>query len=117
MKNWGSTQPIITASPAEDKFSTGLTDPQIERLAFLAEEMGETIQIIGKTLRHGINSYNPNDPDKITNKTFLEWEISDVLKGIHLLGMNGDIDLENIEENVEASVKRHNKYFHYEHVQ
>jgi hypothetical protein len=35
------------------KFSNELSDAEVERLAILAEEMGEAQQCIGKILRHG----------------------------------------------------------------
>lgn len=39
----------------------GLTPAEAERLAMLSEECGEVIQIIGKILRHGYDSYHPDD--------------------------------------------------------
>jgi hypothetical protein len=35
-----------------------LTDAEAERLALLAEECGEVVQVIGKILRHGYESYD-----------------------------------------------------------
>lgn len=40
-------------------FTNNLTAAEQERLAILAEEMGEALQIIGKIIRHGYESYNP----------------------------------------------------------
>jgi NTP pyrophosphatase (non-canonical NTP hydrolase) len=58
-------------------FSNKLTDAQAERLAMLAEECGEVIQIVGKILRHGYNSFHPNDPT-VTNKQLLGRELTDL---------------------------------------
>jgi hypothetical protein len=55
----------------------GLTPAQAERLAMLAEECGEVIQIIGKILRHGYDSYHPDRPH-ITNRELLQRELTDL---------------------------------------
>lgn len=44
-----------------------LTPAEAERLAMLAEECGEVIQVVGKILRHGFESYHPNDLTSVTN--------------------------------------------------
>lgn len=56
----------------------GLTPAQAERLAMLAEECGEVIQIIGKILRHGYDSWHPDRP-AITNRMLLEKELTDLI--------------------------------------
>ena len=38
----------------------GLTAAEAERLAMLAEEAGEIVQIVGKILRHGYESCHPD---------------------------------------------------------
>ena len=55
-----------------------LTPAEAERLAMLAEECGEVIQVIGKILRHGYDSYHPNDP-ATTNRQLLGRELTDLL--------------------------------------
>lgn len=53
-----------------------LTPAETERLAILAEEMGETIQVIGKILRHGYDSRNPLEGKTgWTNRANLEKEL------------------------------------------
>lgn len=54
-----------------------LTPAQAERLAMLAEECGEVIQIIGKILRHGYDSYHPVNP-RVSNRDLLAKELRDV---------------------------------------
>ena len=54
-----------------------LTPAEAERLAMLAEECGEVIQMIGKIMRHGYDSYHPADPT-ITNRTLLGRELTDL---------------------------------------
>lgn len=54
-----------------------LSPAQAERLAMLAEECGEVIQVIGKILRHGYDSYHPDRPH-ITNRELLQRELTDL---------------------------------------
>lgn len=54
-----------------------LSPAETERLSLLAEEMGEAIQVIGKILRHGYESYHPDD-STVTNRRLLEKELGDV---------------------------------------
>lgn len=54
-----------------------LTPAQAERLAMLAEECGEVIQIVGKILRHGYDSCHPKNP-KVTNRELLGRELLDL---------------------------------------
>jgi len=71
-----------------------LTPAEAERLAMLAEECGEVIQIIGKILRHGYASHNPKDMKKMPNKFLLSKEMGDVLavwrEMTYLDGVGGD---------------------------
>lgn len=55
-----------------------MTEAERERLAMLAEEAGEIVQMVGKILRHGYESYHPNDPNKITNRVHLTNELNDI---------------------------------------
>jgi len=89
-----------------------LYDAEIERLALLAEEMGEAIQIIGKILRHGYESTHPNGED--TNHTLLENELGHVRFAMIYMCEKGDLDKETIHK--QADLKRENvkKYFHHQ---
>jgi len=69
-----------------------LTSAETERLALLAEEMGECIQVIGKILRHGYESHNPLDEDSLHNRAYLEKEIGDVELIIFLMAEANDIN-------------------------
>lgn len=68
----------------------GLTPAEAERLAMLTEECAEVIQIIGKILRHGYESYHPEDP-QTTNRMRLMDELNDI-NGV-LFGMCTQEDL------------------------
>jgi hypothetical protein len=54
-----------------------LSDAELERLAILAEECAEVIQVIGKILRHGYESDNHGKLPQ-TNRQHLEEEIGNV---------------------------------------
>jgi hypothetical protein len=54
-----------------------LTPAQAERLAMLIEECGEVIQIAGKILRHGYQSYHPERPH-VSNAQLLSQEVCDL---------------------------------------
>jgi NTP pyrophosphatase (non-canonical NTP hydrolase) len=71
---------------AEQHFN-GLTPAQAELLALLAEECGELVQAIGKTLRHGLDSVNPLVPPGTdrSNRGWLEKEMGDVRAAMILL--------------------------------
>lgn len=63
-----------------------LTPAQAERLAILAEECGEVIQIIGKILRHGLESCHPVTGE--VNRTALVRELYDVKAAMVLMGVD-----------------------------
>lgn len=70
-----------------------MTPAQHERLSMLLEEAGEVVQICGKILRHGYDSYNPFDENKITNKDLLEKELTDLYVIMDKMNAYGDINL------------------------
>jgi NTP pyrophosphatase (non-canonical NTP hydrolase) len=72
-------------------FDNGLIDSEIERLAILAEECGEVIQVVGKVLRHGYSSHNPISSTPISNRGLLAKEIGDLRWIISLLLSEGDV--------------------------
>ena len=90
-------------------FSNELANEQLERLAFLAEELGEAQQAIGKIIRHGFESYNPTIDDGKTNRRELETELGHVQHAIDLLIFNRDLSAKGIiaeRNNKRESVKK-----------
>lgn len=75
-----------------------LTPAEAERLALLAEEMGEALQIVGKILRHGYDNYNPVSGDTSTNRQLLEKELGDVRHAMIRLCESGDLSKANIHD-------------------
>ncbi len=73
-------------------FDNGLTPAQAERLALLAEECGELVQAIGKVLRHGYDSHNPNDRTHRGNRADVEREAGQVIAVIDMMCEAGELD-------------------------
>lgn len=88
-----------------------LTPAEAERLAYFLEELGECQQAIGKILRHGYESRNPDDENHINNRFELEREIADVLGAIELLYRAEDIDREYVKNFLEDKKYR---YLHHQ---
>lgn len=76
---------------AADHFNQ-LDPAEAERLAILQEEMGEAIQVVGKILRHGYHSRNPDMPMAVFNRELLAEELSHVWFAMELMGIAGDIN-------------------------
>ncbi len=68
-----------------------MTEAEKERLVMLAEECAEVIQVVGKILRHGYESYHPNDPRRVTNRDLLINELRDIEGVMFGMSLNGDI--------------------------
>ena len=93
-----------------------LTPAEAERLAILAEEMGEAIQAIGKILRHGYESTNPDLPPPAgdTNRASLEREIGDVLVAIDFMLDAKDIEQFLLDDRMRVKKHRIRDYLHHQ---
>ncbi len=91
-----------------------LTNEEAERLALLLEECGEVIQICGKILRHGYESFNPFDESRTTNRALLEKELGDVRAAIDIMVGSCDLSHENIEEGCRRKLIAVKKYLHHQ---
>ena len=94
----------------------GLTPAEAERLAMLAEELGEATQAIGKILRHGYESYNPHVAlqYRIYNRDALARELGDVQAIIEWMIRHGDIKRSDLEL---AALQKQQKMPRYAHHQ
>lgn len=90
-----------------------LSPAEAERLALLAEEMGEAIQAIGKILRHGYESTHPDGGP--TNRELLEKELGDVQAAITLMCNVGDLDSNDIDSYEIHKKKSVQQYLHHQH--
>ena len=93
--------------------TNGLTEEQIERLAFLSEELGEVNQTIGKVLRHGYQEVHPDT--LVDNQYYLEKELADVIFAIALLKHNLDISDTGIKYHIAKRLNREKWYLHFNH--
>lgn len=89
-----------------------LSDKETEALAMVSEECGETVQIIGKILRHGLESYHPSDADMTPNRVLLKKEITDIMAVYSLLVTVGVITPVSETELLEA-IQKKLLYAHY----
>jgi NTP pyrophosphatase (non-canonical NTP hydrolase) len=80
-----------------------------ERLAILAEELGECMQAVGKILRHGYAGHHPDHPE-VNNRDDLSREAADVIKAIAMLIAAGDLPSSTFRTNW----RFHHKYLRHE---
>lgn len=60
---------------------------QKQKLGYLVEEMGEVQAAVGKTIRWGLDSYNPELPTELqeTNRQWILRELVDLKRAIELV--------------------------------
>ena len=105
---WGANEAF------NNKSVNGLNPPQIELLALLAEECGETVQAVCKILRHG---YKSNFEGKeYDNKRILEKEIGHIFSATKLLCNSKNIKDEKITTSKEDKLKLITKYLHHRNI-
>lgn len=80
----------------------------------LSEECGEVVQIIGKILRHGYESYHPDDEEKTPNREHLSNEVADLWSIVCLMLAKGDFAM--TDEQVLETGLRKMKYTHHQGV-
>lgn len=95
-------------------FTTGLAPAETERLALLMEECAEVQHVIGKILRHGYQSYNPNDEHRTPNRQLLEKELGDLRAAMQLMIREDDISLAAIGRAYTDKTMRLAQYLHHQ---
>mgnify|MGYP003393214954 CR=1 FL=1 len=88
-----------------------LTPAELERLACLAEECAEIIQVVGKILRHGYESTYP--ACGTTNRQMLERELGDALAVVGMMSETKDIDRDVVDKAIDAKLYRIGTYLHH----
>ena len=88
------------------------TPAEIERLALLAEECGEVVQMVGKILRHGYNSKHPDTGEM--NRTLLENEIGDLFAAIELMLKAEDLYKPSIIDAAAAKLAKVDQWLHHQ---
>ena len=99
-----------------DNFTNHLTQAQVERLALLAEEMGEALHAIGKVLRHGYESFDPTVEAHqiITNRSMLEKELGDVRAAMILLCNANDLSKNTIHYYADEKLRIVQNWLHHQ---
>lgn len=82
-----------------------------ERLGLFTEETGEANQVVGKILRHGLDSYHPDMP-LLSNANLLELEAGHVLAAIDLLVACGTLSREALEKERRAKLEKLRSWLH-----
>jgi hypothetical protein len=90
-----------------------MTPEEAERLEMLAEEAAEVIFIIMKTLRHGYESFHPDNPE-ITNRQMLEEEIGDFLGILGQMELKEDVQAINVAFHKQKKWNKSLKYTHHQ---
>lgn len=90
-----------------------LTPAELERLALLAEECGEVIQVIGKIQRHGYESSH-SDYDNISNRLLLQKELGHVKAVEEMMLWTGDIVYDRMLNSMWEKLKKVQKFLHWQ---
>lgn len=90
-----------------------LTPKQVELLGGTSEECGEVVQVIGKILRHGLDSRKPTDINSETNRKNLTAELADIAAMTDLLIENGVIDATDWQALKDKKRARFEQYAHH----
>lgn len=92
-----------------------LTPAEAERLALLAEECAEVIQVVGKVLRHGYESHNPVfDADQSTNRQLLQKELGDLRAATRLMIRETDVSESEIARAYTDKTARVGRWLHHQ---
>lgn len=91
-----------------------LTPAEVERLAILAEECAEVIQIVGKVLRHGYESHHPKDPLETSNRELLAMEIGHIWAAVGIMLDDADLLPATIAKSKESKAESVKKYTHHQ---
>lgn len=102
----------LKARVAELEQFNKLTAAESERLYVVVEEMGESLQAIGKSLRHGYESRHPKGGP--TNREWVTRELGDVSVGSRMLVEAGDLNEDLMRTHANAKQVSVKKYLHHQ---
>jgi NTP pyrophosphatase (non-canonical NTP hydrolase) len=92
--------------------SNNLWPSEAERLAKLAEECGEVVQVIGKILLHGWDSRHPDGGP--TNRELLQMELGDIEAVSVLMETAGDVSRVDIAEARLKKLSKIKRFMHHQ---
>lgn len=84
----------------------GLNPAEAERLAILAEECGEVIQLVGKILRHGYENVWPATKEGKTNRERLQIELGDIMAILKVMRERADVDQDVILDHMTEKYRK-----------
>ncbi|WP_300500993.1 MazG nucleotide pyrophosphohydrolase domain-containing protein [Marinobacter sp.] len=96
----------------EPRAFNGLTNAEAERLAVLAEELGEVQQVIGKIQRFGFDTGHPESGRN--NRQDLEKELGDVRNAERMMIEAGDVNPAEIQLRAKAKAMTIGQYLHHQ---
>lgn len=88
-----------------------LTPVEAEALALLLEECAETIAIVGKALRHGLDSRHPDGGPG--NRAMIETEFGHAEAAVDILVRCGVLKREHIDAAKAEKLARVGRYLHH----
>lgn len=88
------------------------SDAQRERLVLLMEEMAEAQQMIGKCLRHGMESSHA-DYDEVPNARLLAYELGHVMAAMDLV-VAADVDGSRVEAAHQEKHRKMQRFLHFQ---
>lgn len=111
-----SEEPAPWLGQLADAHFNELTPAQLERLAILSEECGEVIQVIGKILRHGVQSCSPFGASQETNGEALLRELTDVGAAIGMLHLDLPLlaDEQYMDGAIDKALRKKLAYCHHQ---
>lgn len=99
---------------ADERAFNQLSNAEAERLALLAEEAAEVVQAVGKILRHGYESTNPDGDRETTNRSALMKECGDFLAALSLATTAGDLHDASVKTYAEIKLRKVRRYLHHQ---
>lgn len=93
------------------KIVNRIGEAEQERVDLLAEELGESLQVLGKILRHGMDSHHPDMP-LLSNRDLLELEAGHVLAALDLMVECGTLSREGLHRDRVAKLKKLRSWLH-----
>lgn len=110
----GEVERLRACLVAEYRPFHGLSPEEQERLALLMEELGESVQAVGKIFRHGYESFHPYGYKPGSNRRHLEAELGDVDAAKALLFAAGDLNKQVVGVSRANKLKRVGAYLHHQ---
>lgn len=115
MIDWNDFPTFLQDQGLQKTPFSNLTNAEAERLAILAEECGEVVQMVGKVLRHGYRSSSPLKPKgSPNNRALLSMEIGHIYAAVRRMVEANDIDAHVVVTNGDDKFLSASPYLHHQ---